>query len=141
MYLLDTNVVSEIRRRDRADPRVASWIAAIDPRETFLSVVTVLELDRGILSIERRDSHQGRRLRQWLEDRVLPNFEGRILPVDVATARACARLHVPDPRPERDALIGATAQVHGLILVTRNVTDFEPMGVRLLDPWQAGPAA
>ena len=137
MYLLDTNVVSELRRAKagKADPRVVAWAASVPVVSLFVSVVTVLELEWGVLRIERRDSAQGALLRAWLEEQVLPTFSGRILPVDVTVARRCARLHVPDPRSERDALIAATALTHGLIVVTRNVVDFRPTGVETFDPW------
>jgi predicted nucleic acid-binding protein len=137
MYLLDTNVVSELRRAKagKADPRVMAWAASVPVISLFVSVVTVLELEWGVLRIERRDSAQGTLLRAWLEEQVLPTFSGRILPVDVAVARRCARLHVPDPCSERDALIAATALTHGLIVVTRNVVDFQPTGVGAFDPW------
>lgn len=137
MYLLDTNVVSELRRAKtgKADPHVVSWAERVSAASLFLSAVTVLELEMGVLLIERRDPAQGTLLRAWLDERVLPAFAGRILPVDTAVARRCARLHVPDPRAERDALIAATALVQGLTVVTRNVADFAPMGVEILDPW------
>lgn len=137
MYLLDTNVVSELRRRDRTDARVAAWVDARDPAELFVSVVTVLELEMGVLAVERRDSLQGTLLRRWLEERVLPAFEHRILPIDLHVARRCAGLHVPDRRAERDALIAATALRHAMTVATRNVADFSPMGVAVLDPWAA----
>jgi predicted nucleic acid-binding protein len=136
-YLIDTNVWSELRNRGRTDSHVRTWAEAANPAELYLSVVTVFELERGVLLIERRDPQQGSRLRRWLEERVLEPFEGQILPIDTPIARRCAALHVPDPRPERDALIAATALTHGLTVVTRNVGDFEPMGVALLDPWSA----
>jgi predicted nucleic acid-binding protein len=136
MYLLDTNVVSELRRGERADPRVRAWAAALPEAAAFLSVVTLLEIERGILLVERRDAEQARCLRRWLEKRVLAEFDGRIIPVDTAVARRCAALHVPDPRPASDALIAATAMVHRLTVVTRNVADFSATGVQLLDPWQ-----
>jgi hypothetical protein len=137
MYLLDTNVVSELRRPARADAQVRSW-AAKTPAELYaLSVVTVQELERGTLLMERRDAQQGAILRRWLEEEVLTRLSERILPVDLVVARRCARLHVPDPRPERDALIAATALTHGLTVVTRNTADFEPMGVTVLNPWLA----
>jgi predicted nucleic acid-binding protein len=137
MYLLDTNVVSELRRATagKADPRVVAWAASVPVASLFLSAITVLELEWGVLRIERRDPAQGALLRAWLEERVLPAFSERMLPVDVAVARRCARLHVPDPRSERDALIAATALTHGLIVVTRNGTDFRPTGVETFDPW------
>jgi predicted nucleic acid-binding protein len=138
MFLLDTNVVSELRRRDRTNAGVAAWADSVEPRALFLSVVTVLEIDMGVLAIERRDPKQGVLLRRWLEERVLPAFDDRTLPVDLEVVRVCARMHVPDRRAERDALIAATAVRHHLTLVTRNVRDFEAMPVRLLDPWSGG---
>ena len=137
MFLLDTNVVSELRRRDRTDPRVAGWADGVQPEDLFLSAITVLELEAGVLMLERRDPAQGAILREWLDGRVLPTFSGRILPVDTAVALRCARLHVPDPRAERDALIAATALVQRLVVATRNVADFQPMGVDLINPWAA----
>lgn len=136
-HLLDTNVWSELRNRGRADDQVRAWAEGANPADLYLSVVTVFELERGVLLIERRDPQQGSRLRGWLERHVLEPFETRILPIDTAIARRCAALQVPDPRPERDALIAATALTHGLTVVTRNVRDFEPMGVALLNPWLA----
>ena len=135
MFLLDTNVVSELRRRERADPKVAAWADAVHPTELFLSAITILELETGVLLLARRDAAAGSVLRGWLDRKVLPAFEGRILAVDTAVAQRCAKLHVPNPRAERDALIAATALVHRLTLVTRNVVDFEPMGVETLNPW------
>ena len=135
MFLLDTNVVSELRRRERADPKVAAWADAVHPTELFLSAITILELETGVLLLARRDAAAGLVLRGWLDRKVLPAFEGRILAVDTAIAQRCAKLHVPNPRAERDAMIAATALVHRLTLVTRNVVDFEPMGVELLNPW------
>ena len=138
MYLLDTNVVSELRKAKagRSDRRVAAWAADVPAATLFLSVVSVQEIEIGVLLVERRDARQGALLRRWLEEHVLPAFLDRILPVDMAVVRRSASLHVPDPRPVRDGLIAATALVHGLTVVTRNVTDFEPMGVRVLDPWK-----
>lgn len=136
-YLIDTNVWSELRNRGRADANVRAWAESADPAELYLSVVTVFELERGVLLMERRDPQQGARLRLWLEEHVLQPFERQILPIDAAIARRCAALHVPDPRPERDALIAATALTHGLTVTTRNVGDFEPMGVAVLNPWLA----
>lgn len=135
MYLLDTNVLSELRRRDRIDPRVAAWADTVEQDALYLSVVTILEVELGILAVERRDPAQAALLRRWLEDRVLPAFDARILPIDTAVARACARLHVPDRRAERDAMIGATALTHRMTVVTRNVGDFEPMRVGVMNPW------
>ena len=140
MYLLDTNVVSELRKAKsgRADPNVVAWAQPIPVGSLFLSTITVLELELGVLLIERRDAAQGKVLRTWLDQSVLPAFEGRILPVDVEVARRCARMHVPDRRSERDALIAATALVHGMTVVTRNIPDFSGVDLTLLDPWQTG---
>ena len=135
MLLLDTNVVSALRRRATLPPHVREWAEAVDFSAAFLSTITLLELEHGILMVERRDTTQGATLRRWLDTAVLPQFAGRSLPVDDPVSRLCARLHVPDPRPERDALIAATALVHGLTMVTRNVQDFQPMGVTVFNPW------
>ncbi|MDO8296534.1 MAG: type II toxin-antitoxin system VapC family toxin [Caulobacter sp.] len=138
MFLLDTNVVSELRKakRGRADTNVVVWTANTPTRDTFISAVTILELEMGVLIVGRRDPQQGRVLRRWMEDQVVAVFEDRILAVDEAVARRAAALHVPDPRPDRDALIAATALVHGMTVVTRNIGDFAPTGVSLLNPWR-----
>jgi len=140
MYLLDTNVVSELRkvRAGKADRHVAAWADSVDATDLYLSAITILELGIGILLAERRDPAQGAIFRAWLDAHVLPAFTGRILVVDTAVAQRSARLQVPDPRPLRDGLIAATALVHGMTIVTRNVADFEPTGVAVLNPW-AGP--
>ena len=139
MFVLDTNVVSELRkiRLGRADARVAKWADGVESVDLYLSAITVQELEIGVLLAERRDPAQGAVFRAWLNSHVLPAFAGRILPVDTAVAQRSAKLHVPDPRPVRDGLIGATALVHGMTVVTRNVADFEPFGVLLLNPWEA----
>lgn len=136
MYLLDTNVVSELRRADRADARVLAWSHAQSVGAQFLSVVTLMELEIGVLRAERRDAAKGAALRVWLDQQVKVSFEGRALAVDEKVALRCAGLHVPDQAPERDALIAATALVHGMTLVTRNVRDFDGTGVRLINPWE-----
>ena len=140
MYLLDTNAVSELRkvRAGKADRHVAAWADSVDATDLYLSAITILELETGILLAERRDPAQGAIFRAWLDAHVLPAFTGRILVVDTAVAQRSARLQVPDPRPLRDGLIAATALVHGMTIVTRNVADFEPTGVAVLNPW-AGP--
>lgn len=140
MFVLDTNVVSELRklRFGKADANVAAWTQSVDAADLFVSAITIMELELGVLSMERKDAAQGALLRGWLEQRVLPEFSGRTLPVDTAVAQRCAQLHVPDKRGERDALIAATALVHGMTLVTRNVADFKPTGVALINPWEVG---
>lgn len=137
MYLLDTNVVSELRkiRLGKADGHVAAWADSMDAADLYLSVVTIQELEIGVLLAERRDPSRGAVFRAWLNDHVLPAFSGRILAVDTAVALRSARLHVPDPHPVRDGLIAATALVHSMTVVTRNVADFEPTGARTLNPW------
>ena len=137
MYLLDTNVVSELRKvgDGKADSRVVAWISGQDAASFYISALTLMELEIGILRIERRDAVQGERLRRWMDRHVLPEFQERTLPVDSAVALKCARLHVPDPRAERDALIAATAMVHGMTVVTGNLSDFGATGVAVIDPW------
>ena len=137
MFLLDTNVISELRRPDKADRRVAAWANALPAASFFMSAISRLEIELDALLIARTDAAQGAVLRAWIDHQVLARFEGRILPVDTAVAQRCAQLHVPDPRAERCALIAATALVHGLTVVTRNVADFGPTGVALVNPWQA----
>ena len=137
MFVLDTNVVSELRRPKKADPKVLAWASTIPLANFFLSSITVLELELGALLMERKDATQGAVLRTWIDKQVLPRFEGRIFAVDVAIAQRCARLHVPDSRSERDALIAATALVHGMTVATRNVADFSPTNVRIINPWTA----
>ena len=136
MYLLDTNVVSELRKTKRADKNVTAWANGVPTAGLFLSVITVLEIETGILLVERRDPPQAALLRTWFEGQVLPAFADRVLSVDTAVARCCAKLHVPDRRSERDALIAATARVHGLTVVTRNTGDFEGTGVDIINPWE-----
>jgi predicted nucleic acid-binding protein len=140
MYLLDTNVLSELRKPTRANPNVLAWAKASPAVNHYISAITILEIERGILLVERRDPLQGEILRRWFKQEVLHHFEKRILPIDAAVALRCAALHVPDPQPERDALIAATALTHGLIVVTRNIPDFQSTGVTLLDPWRPAEA-
>jgi hypothetical protein len=137
MYLLDTNVVSELRkiRPGKANPNVAAWADSVDAVDLYLSVITLQELEIGVLLAQRRDPSQGAVFRAWLDGHVLPAFSGRILVVDNAVAQRSARLHVPDLRPVRDGLIAATALVHGLVVVTRNIADFGPTDVPTLNPW------
>jgi predicted nucleic acid-binding protein len=137
MLILDTNVLSELRkiRLGRADKRVALWADSVESVDLYLSVITVQELEIGVLLAQRRDPAQGAVLRTWMDAHVLPAFAGRILPVDTAVAQRSAKLHVPDPRPVRDCLIAATALVHGMTVVTRNMADFEPCGVAMINPW------
>lgn len=135
MYVLDTDVVSHLRRPERADPNVLEWAARSPIDEQFLSSMTVFELELGVRQLERRDARLGALLRDWLERRVLATFADRVLAMDAAVARRCAGLHIPDPRPARDAFIAATALEHGYTVVTRNVKDYAPMGVAVFDPW------
>ena len=137
MYILDTNVVSELRKAKKANQNVKKWAQPLPAASLCISVISVLELEIGILLIERRDQEQGRILRAWMDRHVLPTFSGRILAIDTAVAQRCAMLHVPNPRSDRDALIAATALVHGLTVATRNVADFEGMGIGVQNPWES----
>jgi predicted nucleic acid-binding protein len=137
VILIDTNVVSALRRPGRADPSLVRWAKTTLVAQLYLSVVSLMELEVGVLLVERRDAAQGAVLRAWLENQLLPQFASRILPVDEAVARRCAALHVPDRRSDRDALIAATAIVRGMAVATRNTADFAPTGVSLINPWES----
>ena len=137
MYILDTNVVSELTKGKKADRNVRKWAQSLPATSLFLSAISILELEIGILLIERRDPSQGAILRSWMDRHVLPTFAGRTLAIDLAVAQRCAALHVPNPQSDRDALIAATALVHGMTVATRNVSHFQRMGVPIVDPWQS----
>lgn len=141
MFLLDTNVVSEIRKvaAGRANAGVEHWARGLDGASAFVSVVTLHELEHGVLLAERRDPQGAAPLRRWLDTDVRDAFANRVLGIDPAVAKLAASLHVPDPAPINDAYIAATALVHGLTMATRNVTDFERFaGLEIINPWEAG---
>jgi predicted nucleic acid-binding protein len=137
VYLLDTNVLSELRKAPsgRVNPEVVSWFSQLAPHQLYISVITLMELEVGILQVERRDGPQGSRLRHWLTTQVMPAFDGRILPVDAVVVSRCAQLMVPNPQAPWDALIAATALAHNLTVVTRNIRDFQASGAQLHNPW------
>ena len=139
MYLLDTNVLSELRKaaHGKANPQVVHWASQQNTAHLYTSVITILELEQGILQIERRDTQQGKPLRHWLEQQVLPSFAGRILSLDIKAARQCTALHVPNPVSYRDAMIAAIALANKFTMVTRNTEDFKATGVTLINPWSA----
>lgn len=141
MFVLDTNVLSELRRPNRSHPAVAAWARSVPFDGFFLSTITILEIEIGVLRIGRRDPATAEMLREWIDTAVLPRFENRILPIDTGVAIRCASLHVPNPRSERDAFIAATALVHGLTIATRNTSDFAGTGVAVLNPWTFGEEA
>lgn len=135
-YLLDTNVISELRKpAGRASTNVRHWAGGQRTSDLLISVITVMEIEIGVARMERMDSVQGDVLRKWLERDLLAAFATRILPVDLAVVRRASAMHVPDPRPERDVLIAATALNLNLVVATRNIADFKPLGVELLNPW------
>ena len=136
MFLLDTNVISELRRLDKAHRNVVAWANAQAAASFFISAISIFEIELGALLIARKDAAQGNALRAWIDHQILPRFEGRILAIDATVAQRCARLHVPNPRADRDALIAATALVHNLSVVTRNEADFASTGVALINPWK-----
>lgn len=135
MFVLDTNVISELRHgKPHQSDEVRTWAAGQPSSRLFLSAISILELELGIRALERRVPPQGGALRSWLSG-VRVAFSGRILSFTDNTAPICASLHVPDPRSERDAMIAATAIEHGFTVVTRNVSDFIDTGVTLFNPW------
>ena len=135
-YLIDTNVVSELRKGKKCDSRVATWQARHTEENQLISVISMMELRLGISLAMRRNKEHAGALEAWYENRLKPAFSGRIVPVDLAVSENCAQLHAARTRPFRDALIGATALVHGLIMVTRNVNDFSKMGLKIVNPWE-----
>jgi toxin FitB len=135
MFVVDTNVISELRLPAKANPQVLTWSKTVTFDQIFLSVMSILELEVGVLRLGRKDKVRAHILREWLDVEIAPNFSGRILAVNEPIARVCASLHIPKTRSDRDALIAATAIVHGMTVVTRNVADFKIPGVRVLNPW------
>jgi predicted nucleic acid-binding protein len=125
-----------LRKKDTANSHVALWALRQPAEQLFMSVITVRELEYGVLLVARKDARQAKSLGTWLEG-VLRRFEGRIIDIDTAIARRCAALHVPDPKPERDGWIAATALVHNMTVVTRNTRDFAATGAKLFNPWTA----
>ena len=139
MFVLDTNVVSELRKAltGKADACVSEWAAGVASSSLFVSAITMHDLEHGVLLAERSDPEKGVVLRQWLDHSVTAAFHLRILAVDDTVAKRAASLHIPDPAPFRDALIGATALVHGMTVVTRNTRDFTRFeGLDVLNPWR-----
>jgi toxin FitB len=135
-FLLDTNIISEIRKRDRADPNVARWVARIRAEEIGTSVLMLAEIRRGIELKRRSDPEQAKSLDRWFSQMRI-RLGDRVLPVDQSVAEAWALLGIPDPLPLIDGLLAATAKVHNLTLVTRNVAHMAAAGVTLLDPFSA----
>jgi predicted nucleic acid-binding protein len=143
-YLLDTNVVSEMRKvrgarnqRARIHPQVQAWLESVSASSLYLSVITILELEIGFHLLERRDPAQASVIRSWIRSHIVPAFSGHILDVNIDVVQHCATLHVPDPKDDRDSLIAATALVHSMTVVTRNVSHFARSGVKVFNPWEA----
>jgi len=139
MYVLDTDVMSHLRRVGKVHPHVAAWAAATPTALFFISSITIYEIELEALAMERKAAAQGRIMRAWIDKQIRPDFEGRILSLDTEVAQRCAQLHFPHPRPLRDSFIAATALVHAMTVVTRNVEGFKPMGVEVLNPWEREP--
>ena len=139
MFVLDTNVISELRKKNNADRRVIEWASKLPSSTLFLSAISIMEAEVGALLAERRDPPLAAQLRAWIDDHVLRHFAERILPIDTDVSLQCAKLHVPKTRAYRDTFIAATAFVHDMTVVTRNTKDFEATGVRLLNPWLPQP--
>ena len=135
MYLLDTNVLSETRIPHRTNPNVARWFDQVAPERLFISVVTVFEIELGALRLIRRDPPAGQSLRNWIDQKIMPEFDTRIIDIDRRVMKRSAELQVPKSRPDHDTLIAATALVHGLVMVTRNVKDFADTGVEVVNPF------
>ena len=143
IFLLDTNVVSELRKAGdgRADINVTGWAENLSPQSLYISAINLMELEMGVRGMERKDAVQGKLLRNWLDDHVVPFFAGRVVPIDDVVAIQCAKLHVPNRKSERDALIAATALVHGMIVATRNEKDFQGTEVQIINPWASNKGA
>jgi toxin FitB len=135
MFILDTNVVSELRKKQKGDRSVSQWGGDQAMETLFLSAITIQELYCGALLLRQKNENAGELLLDWIEGYIIPSFGNRILPVDAAVAKVCATLHVPITRPGHDSLIAATALSRNFTVVTRDVSDFAPMGVRVINPW------
>ncbi len=135
MFLVDTNVISEVRKRERCDAAVAGWWSTVADADLFLSVLVLGEIRQGLERLRSRDAHRAASLERWLAE-VAAAFAGRVLPVDAAVAEAWGRISARRPTPVVDGLLAATAIVHDLTLVTRNLADVAHSGARVLDPWQ-----
>lgn len=136
--LLDTVTISELRKEGRMHDAVRAWQEQLSDRETWLSVVSVMEIRMGHLRVLNKDPVFAQRLESWLETTVIPLFEDRLFQIDLAIAREAAGMRVVHGLSPNDSLIAATAKVHGLTLATRNTADFEATGIRLINPWDFG---
>ncbi|WP_339779799.1 type II toxin-antitoxin system VapC family toxin [uncultured Thalassospira sp.] len=139
MYLLDSDVIVELRKAgsEKANENVVKWANSVPTAGTFLSAITILELEIAILEFEWQDEERGAIMRKWLDDHVIPAFDGRVLPINEKVARKCAQFHSRGSHSEGATLLAATALVHGLTVVTRNIDEFKPTGVTLCNPWDA----
>ena len=134
-FLLDTNVISELRKKNRCDPSVAAWQKSIKGEDVYISAISMMEIKAGVINARRKNPEFSKELNEWYEMQVKPTFHKRVIAVDLAVSECCSVFLNQRTRQLADALIAATAHVHGLTLATRNVADFEDTGIDLINPW------